>query len=400
MDAFIYDYVRSPRGRGRADGSLHEVTPASLMSQVLCQLRERIGPEGARVGDVILGCATPVGEQGMDIARTAALLAGYDESVPGQQINRFCASGLDALNTGAAKVAAGQSDAVIAGGVEMMSRVPMGSDGGAWASDPSVAARLNYVPQGISADLLATIDGFTREELDAYALESQRRAAAAWSEGRFSRSVIPIRDITGAVLLARDELIRADATAENLASLRPAFEDLGRRGFDAVARIRYPQLEAIRHVHTAGNSSGVVDGAAAVLIGTRDFGRRVGLLPRARVRAFVSVGSEPTLMLTAPGPATVEVLRRCKLTLDEIDLFEVNEAFAAVVLHYQRETGVAPEKCNVNGGSIAMGHPLGATGAILVGTLLEELERRGGALGLVTLCAGAGMGTATIIERF
>jgi acetyl-CoA C-acetyltransferase len=399
-DAFILEAVRTPRGRGRADGSLHPITPIQLVAQTLQALRDRTGLDTSVVDDVVLGCVTPVGEQGADIARIAALAAGYDESVPGKQLNRFCASGLEAVNTAAAQVMCGQSELVIGGGVESMSRVPMGSDGGAWATDPQVAWHSYFVPQGISADLIATMDGYDRETLDAYALQSQRRAAQAWREGRFSRSVVPVRDLIGGVVLERDEYMRPDTTMADLANLKPAFVAQGEQaGFDAVALLRYPQVEAIEHRHTAGNSSGIVDGAAAVLVGSRRVGRRLGLKPRARVRAFASIGSEPTIMLTGPAPASRKALRLARMSATDIDLFEINEAFAAVVLRFQRELGLDPDCVNVNGGAIAMGLPLGATGAMVLGSVLDELERRDLATALVTLCVGAGMGTATIIER-
>jgi acetyl-CoA C-acetyltransferase len=399
-DAFIYDHLRSPRGRGRPDGSLHTVTPVALASQVLGALRQRSGFDTALVDDVVLGCVAPIGEQGANVARVAALGAGYAESVPGQQVHRFCASGLEAVNNAAAQVMCGQSELVIGGGVESMSRVPMGSDGGAWPSDPAVAFPLHFVPQGISADLIATLDGYSREQLDAYALESQRRAATAWREGWFSRSVTPIRDVLGEVLLDRDEYLRPQATAADLAALKPAFETPGQQyGFDAVAWQRYPGVEAIRHVHTAGNSSGIVDGAAAVLVGNRKVARALGLKPRARIRAFASVGSEPTIMLTGPAAAARKVLRRARMTPADIDLWELNEAFASVVLRFMRELELDPARVNVAGGAIAMGHPLGATGAMILGIVLDELERRELGTALVTLCIGAGMGTATVIER-
>ncbi len=399
-DAFIYDHLRSPRGRGRPDGSLHTVTPVALASQVLGALQQRSGFDTALVDDVVLGCVAPIGEQGANVARVAALCAGYAESVPGQQVQRFCASGLEAVNNAAAQVMSGQSELVIGGGVESMSRVPMGSDGGAWPSDPAVAFPLHFVPQGISADLIATLDGYSREQLDAYALESQRRAATAWREGWFSRSVTPIHDVIGEVLLDRDEYLRPQATAADLAALKPAFETLGQQyGFDAVAQQRYPGVEAIRHVHTAGNSSGIVDGAAAVLVGNRRMARVLDLKPRARIRAFASIGSEPTIMLTGPAAAAGKVLRRARMTPADIDLWELNEAFASVVLRFMRDLELDPARVNVAGGAIAMGHPLGATGAMILGIVLDELERRELGTALVTLCIGAGMGTATVIER-
>jgi acetyl-CoA C-acetyltransferase len=399
-DAFIFDHVRTPRGRGKPDGALHEVTPIQLAAQALQALRDRSALNTALIDDVVLGCVSPIGEQGADIARVAALVAGYAETVPGQQLNRFCASGLEAVNNGAAQVMSGQSDAVIAGGVESMSRVPMGSDGAAWASDPAVAWQTSFVPQGIGADLIATLDGYSRQDVDAYAVESQRRASVAWQAGYFSRSVTPVRDVIGSVLLERDEQVRADTTLQSLAALKPAFEIPGEQaGFDAIAQLRYPQVESIRHVHTAGNSSGMVDGAAAVLIGNSRYGRRSGQKPRARIRAFTSIGSEPTIMLTGPALVTEKLLKRARMSIRDIDLFEVNEAFASVVMRFMRHFELAPDKVNVNGGAIAMGHPLGASGAMILGTVLDELERRNLGTALVTLCVGAGMGTATIIER-
>ncbi len=399
-EAYIYDHVRTPRGKGKADGSLHEVTPVELASQTLRALRDRNELDTSIVDDVVLGCVAPVGEQGADIARIAALNADFAESVPGKQINRFCASGLEAVNTAAAQVMSGQSDMVIGGGVEAMSRVPMGSDGGAWPTDPQVAQKLYFVPQGISADLIATKFGFSREDLDEYAAESQRRAANAWDEGRFRKSVVPVKDVIGQVLLDHDEIVRPGTTAEDLGQLRPAFQMPGEQaGFDAVAIQRYPDVERIDHRHTAGNSSGIVDGAAAVLVGNQEIGEQFGMKPRARIRAFASVGSEPTIMLTGPTPATEKVLKRAGMTTSDIDLFELNEAFAAVVLRYMQQLELDPEKINVNGGAIAMGHPLGATGAMILGTVLDEMERRDLNTALATLCIGAGMGTATIIER-
>ncbi|MCU0974762.1 MAG: acetyl-CoA C-acetyltransferase [Steroidobacteraceae bacterium] len=399
-EAFIFDHVRTPRGRGKPDGGLHAVTPTQLAAQVLGALRDRNGLDTALVDDVLLGCVSPVGEQGADIARIAALVAGYAETVAGQQINRFCASGLEAVNAAAAQVMSGQSVCAVAGGVESMSRVPMGADGGAWYADPAVSYQLRYVPQGIGADLIATLDGYSRQDVDAYAVESQRRAAAAWGEGRFARSVVPVRDRLGGVVLDRDEHLRPDTTLASLAQLKPAFAGPGEKlGFDTVAQLRYPEVEAIRHVHTAGNSSGIVDGAAAVLIGGREFATASGLKPRARIRAFTSIGSEPTIMLTGPALVTEKLLKRAGMGIGDIDLFEVNEAFAAVVMRFMRHFGLPQDRVNVNGGAIALGHPLGATGAVILGTVLDELERRGLATALVTLCVGAGMGTATIIER-
>ena len=399
-DAFVYDHVRTPRGRGRPDGALHEVTPLSLASQVLSALRDRGGLDTALVDDVVLGCVSPIGEQGANIARVAALQAGFAESVPGTQLNRFCASGLEAVNVAAAQVMSGQSDLAIGGGVESMSRVPIGADGGAWPIDPAVAFPRYFVPQGISADLIATLDGYSRADVDAYAVESQRRAAAAWSEGRFARSIVPVRDVLGRVMLDRDEHMRPDATVQGLAALKPAFAAMGEQGgFDAVAQMKYPQVDSINHVHTAANSSGIVDGAAGVLIGSRRFGSKAGLKPRARIRAFTSIGSEPAIMLTGPALVTQKLLKRAGMSIEDIDLFEVNEAFASVVMRFMRAMDVPHEKVNVNGGAIAMGHPLGATGAVILGTALDELERRNLSTALITLCVGAGMGTATIIER-
>ena len=398
--AYIYDHVRSPRGRGKANGSLHGITPTNLASQVLSSLRDRNELDTALVDDVILGCVMPIGEQGANIARTAALYADYAETVPGKQLNRFCASGLEAVNTAAAQVMAGQSDVVIGGGVECMSRVPMASDGGAWPTDPQVASKLHFIPQGIGADLIATLHGFSRETIDGYALESQKRAAHAWDNGYFANSILAIKNHVGEVVLDHDEHMRPESTMESLASLKPVFVIPGQQGgFDAVALLRYPEVESIEHVHTAANSSGIVDGAAAVLLGSAEAGERMGLKPRARIRGFSSIGSEPTIMLTGPMPATEKVLKRAGMNTADIDLFELNEAFASVVLLYMKTLKIPHDKINVNGGAIAMGHPLGATGAMVLGTVLDELERRDLSTALVTLCIGAGMGTATIIER-
>ena len=399
-DAFIYDHVRTPRGRGKADGALHEVTPIELSRQVLNALRARNNLDTSLVDDVVLGCVAPVGEQGANIARVAAIHAGYDQSVPGKQVNRFCASALEAVNSAAAQIMAGQSDMAIGGGVESMSRIPMGADGGAWPVDPQVAFHSYFVPQGISADLIATRYGFSRQDLDAYALESQKRAAHAWDSGYFDKSVLPVVDSIGEVLLSRDEHMRPDTTMESLGGLRVAFEVPGQQaGFDSVAIQRYPDVETIHHVHTGGNSSGIVDGAAGVLLGTAEIGKRAGLKPRARIRGFASTGSEPTIMLTGPSYATEKVLKRAGMSISDIDLFELNEAFASVVLRYMQKLNISHDIMNVNGGAIAMGHPLGATGAMILGTVLDELERRDLNTALVTLCIGAGMGTATIIER-
>ncbi len=399
-DAFILDAVRTPRGRGRPDGSLHPITPVQLAAQTLAALRDRNNLDTKLIDDVTLGCVTPVMEQGADIARVAALVAGYDESVPGKQLNRFCASGLESVNTAAAQVMSGSSDMAIGGGVESMSRVPMGSDGGAWAIDPRVAWQQYFVPQGISADLIATLDGHTRETVDAYAVESQRRAAYAQQAGHFDRSIIAVKDAIGEVALAKDEYLRPGTTMDDLAKLKPAFTQMGEdAGFDAVAIMRYPQVETINHVHTAGNSSGIVDGAAAMLVGSKKAARKAGIKPRARIVGFASIGSEPTIMLTGPAAASRRVLKRCGMKTSDIDLWEINEAFASVVLRYMRDMELSPDKVNVNGGAIALGHPLGATGAIVLNIALDELERRNLSTALVTLCIGAGMGTATIIER-
>ncbi len=399
-DAFIYDAVRTPRGEGKPTGALNEVSPVRLAATALAAVRDRNGLDTSLVDDVVLGCSEPAGEQGAVIARSAALMADYDQSVPGVQINRFCASGLEAVNMAAAQVMSGQADLVIGGGVESMSRVAMGSSGGAWFADPEVAFRTHYVQQGISADLIATRDGFSRDDVDAYAVESQRRAAEAWDDGRFAGSVAPVTDENGAIVLDRDEHVRPDTDMQALAALNPAFDRMGRdMGFDSVILQRYPEVERIEHVHHAGNSSGIVDGAAAVLVGSGEIGAALGLKPRARVRGFGSIGSEPGIMLTGPAPVTRKVLARGGMETGDIDLYELNEAFAAVVLLYMRDLGVPHDRINVNGGAIAMGHPLGATGAMILGTLLDELERRDLETGLCTLCIGAGMGVATMIER-
>ncbi len=399
IDALIYDHVRTPRGRGRPDGSLHEISSVQLAAQVLKALAERSRLDTELIDDVVLGCAQPVGEQGGNIARAAVLAAGYAQSVAGQQVHRFCASALEAINAAAAQIMTGASDAAIGGGVESMSRTVMGADSGAWSADPWVAYHNYFAPQGIGADMIATLDGLSRTDVDAYAVESQKRAAIAWQEGRFQRSVAPVRDLLGEVVLDRDEHMRPDTTLDALAKLKPSFVGLGAAGFDAVAIQKYPQIETVRHVHHGGNSSGIVDGAAGVLLGNRAFGERTGLKPRARIKAFTSIGSEPTIMLTAPAAVTHKLLKRCGMGLRDIDLFEINEAFAAVVLRYMRVLDLDPDRVNVNGGAIAMGHPLGATGAIILGIVLDELERRGLGTALITLCAGNGLGTATIIER-
>ena len=399
-EAFIYDAIRSPRGRGKADGSLHEVTALNLAAQTLAAVKDRNKLDPALVDDVVLGCVDPVGEAGGDIARAAALVAGFGDGVPGIQINRFCASGLDAVNFAAAEVMSGQHEMTIGGGAESMSRVGIGASGGAWPVDPSIAVTTYFLPQGISADLIATKYGFSRDDVDAYAVESQKRAAKAWDEGRFKNSVVPIKDINGLTILAKDEHMRPSTTMQTLAALQPSFVQMGEMaGFDAVAVQRYPEVEAINHVHTPGNSSGIVDGAAAVLIGSKAAGKAAGLKPRARIRQFANVGSEPSIMLTGPIPVTEKVLKKAGMTKKDIDLWELNEAFASVVLRYMQALNVPHDKINVNGGAIAMGHPLGATGAMILGTVLDELERRDKETALVTLCIGVGMGTATIIER-
>jgi acetyl-CoA C-acetyltransferase len=400
-DAYIFDHVRTPRGKGKKDGSLHEATPVQLASQMLRALPGRnAGLDTKQVEDVILGCVTPVGEQGANVARTSVLMAGYDESVPGVQVNRFCASALEAVNMAAAKVMSGQSPMAVAGGVEAMSRVPMGSDGGAWPVDPAVAIPTYFVPQGISADLIATKWGYSRDDVDAYSVESHKRSAKSWEEGRFASSVVPVTDILGIPLLTRDEMIRAESSMQSLGALKPSFADMGKNyGFDGVALQKYPEIERIDHVHTPGNSSGIVDGAAAILIGTKEAGEKAGLKPRARIRSFASIGSEPTIMLTGPSFAAERALAKAGMKKEDLDLWELNEAFAAVVLRFMDVLNVPHDKINVCGGAIAMGHPLGATGAMILGILLDEMERRGAGTGLATLCIGAGMGTATIIER-
>jgi len=399
-DAFIYDHVRTPRGRGKADGALHEVTALNLATQVLASLKQRNNLDTGLVDDVVLGCVDPVGEAGGDIARVAAICADYGNSVPGVQINRFCASGLDAVNFAAAEIMSGQHDMTVGGGVESMSRVGIGAAGGAWPVDPAIALKSYFLPQGISADLIATKYGFSRDDVDAYAVESQRRAATAWDDGRFDHSVMTVRDVNGITLLAKDEHMRPATTMQSLAALQPSFVQMGALGgFDAVATQAHPEIEAVNHVHHAGNSSGIVDGAAAVLIGSLEAGKTAGLTPRARIRGFANIGSEPAIMLTGPVDVTKKLLKKAGMRLDDIDLIEVNEAFASVVLRYLQAFDLDPAKVNVNGGAIAMGHPLGATGAMILGTALDELERRDLKTALVTLCIGIGMGTATIIER-
>ncbi len=400
-EALIYDAVRTPRGKGRKDGKLHEITPVQLATQVLQALRDRTRIDTADVDDVILGCVSPVAEQGADIARTAVLNADYAETTAGVQVNRFCASGLEAVNIAAAKVISGEANFAIGGGVESMSRVPMGSDGGAWPMDPAVAFKTYFVPQGVSADLIATKFGFSRDDVDAYSVESQKRAATAWKEGRFNKSIIGVKDVIGEVVLAHDEFMRPQTDMQSLASLSPSFAAIGEQmpGFNAIALMRYPEVEKINHVHHAGNSSGIVDGSAGVLIGNRAMGEKYGIKPRARIKGMASIGSEPAIMLTGPADVTSKLLNRLGMTVADIDLFELNEAFAAVVLRMMQALDIPHDKMNVNGGAIAMGHPLGATGAMILGTVLDELERTGKQTALVTLCVGAGMGTATVIER-
>jgi acetyl-CoA C-acetyltransferase len=399
-EAFIYDHVRTPRGRGKVDGALHEVTALNLASQTLGAIKSRNNLDTALVDDVVMGVVDPVGEAAADIARTAALVAGYGDSVAGVQINRFCASGLDAVNFAAAQIMSGQQELAVGGGVESMSRVGIGSAGGAWAVDPSIAVAHYFLPQGVSADLIATKYGFSRDDVDAYAVESQKRAATAWQEGRFDHSVVPVKDVNGLTILAKDEHMRPETTMQSLAALQPSFAQIGELGgFDAVAIQAHPEVEFIKHVHHAGNSSGIVDGAAAVLIGSKEAGERIGLKPRARLRAFANIGSDPALMLTGPIDVTKKALKTAGMRLSDIDLIEINEAFASVVLRFLQAFKLDSSNVNVNGGAIAMGHPLGATGAIILGTLVDELERRNLTTGLVTLCIGAGMGTATIIER-
>jgi acetyl-CoA C-acetyltransferase len=399
-DAFIYDAVRTPRGRGKADGSLHEVTALNLAAQALSAIKDRNKLDPKLVDDVVLGCVDPVGEAGGDIARASALVAGFGDGVPGVQINRFCASGLDAVNFASAEIMSGQHEMTIGGGVESMSRVGIGASGGAWPMDPSIAVATYFLPQGISADLIATKHGFSRDDVDAYAVESQKRAATSWDEGRFKKSVIPVKDVNGLTILAKDEHMRPTTTMQTLAALQPSFVQMGEMaGFDAVAVQKHPEIEAINHVHHPGNSSGIVDGAAAVLIGSKKAGKAAGLKPRARIKAFANIGSEPAIMLTGPIGVTQKVLKKAGMKLSDIDLIEINEAFASVILRYMQAFDIDASNVNVNGGAIAMGHPLGATGAMILGTVLDELERSGKETALITLCIGAGMGTATIIER-
>ena len=398
-EAYIYDAVRTPRGKGKKDGSLHEITGLSLTTQVLEALRDRNDLDTSKVDDVILGCVTPVGELGADIARTAVLSAGWAQTVAGVQINRFCASGLEAVNMAAAKVKSGEADFAVGGGIEAMSRVPMGSDGGAWPVDPSSAFPTYFVPQGVSADMIATKYGFSRDDVDAYSMESHKRAAAAWADGRFSKSVIPVKNQLGLVQLDRDETIRPNTDMQSLGALNASFAMMGELAFDSVINQRYPEVERVNHVHTPGNSSGIVDGSAGVLIGTLEAGKALGLKPRARIVGAASIGSEPSIMLTGPEFVTKKLLGKLGMTTADIDVWELNEAFAAVVLRYMQALDIPHDKMNVNGGGISMGHPLGATGAMITGIALDELERSNKSTALITLCIGGGMGTATVIER-
>lgn len=397
--ALIFDALRTPRGRGKADGALHSVKPVNLLAGLLTALQARTALDTSQVDDVVVGCVTPIGDQGSDIAKTAVQVADWDVSVAGVQINRFCASGLEAVNLGAMKVRSGFEDLVVVGGVESMSRVPMGSDGGAWALDPQTNLHSHFTPQGVGADLIATLEGFSRQDVDAYALHSQQKASRARADGSFNKSLVPVQDQNGIILLDHDEFIRAESTLEGLGKLKPSFEMIGQMGFDATALRVYSHVERINHVHTPGNSSGIVDGAALMLIGSEAKGRTLGLQPRARIVATAVTSTDPTIMLTGPAPATRKALAKAGLRVEDIDLFEVNEAFASVVLKFIKDMAVDPDKVNVNGGSIAMGHPLGATGCAILGTLLDELEARRQRYGLATLCVGGGMGIATIIER-
>lgn len=398
-EAYIYDAVRTPRGKGKSSGSLHEITSLSLATQALQAIRDRNELDTSNVDDVVLGCVSPVGEQGADIARIAVLNAEYAETTAGVQVDRFCASGLEACNMAAAKVMTGEADMAIGGGVESMSRVPMGAAGGAWSADPQVALKTYFAPQGIGADTIATKWGFSRDDVDAYAVESQKRAAKAWEEGRFKKSIVPVKDQMGAVILDHDEHMRPDASMQSLASLNPSFAGMGGMGFDEVIKQRYPELESIDHVHHAGNSSGIVDGASAVLFGSKEMGEKLGLKPRARIKSMASIGSEPGIMLTGPTAVSRKALMKAGMDVGDIDIYELNEAFAAVPMLMMHLLGIPHDKMNVNGGAIAFGHPLGATGGMLLGTMVDELERSDKETALVTLCVGAGMGTATIIER-
>ncbi len=398
-EAYIFDAVRTPRGRGKKDGALYSVKPITLLTTVLNALQQRNNLDTAQVDDIVLGCVTAIGDQGADIAKTAALAADWDEKVAGVTLNRFCASGLEAVNLAAMKIRSGWEDLVVAGGVESMSRIPMGSDGGAWAMDPHTNLHTGFMPQGIGADLIATLEGFSREDVDGFAVKSQQKAANAWKNGYFAKSIVPVTDQNGVVILDRDEHVRGNTTVESLAGLKPSFQMMGEMGFNSVAREKYHYVEKINHVHHAGNSSGMVDGATGILIGSEAKGKALGLKPRARIVATAVTSTDPTIMLTGPAPATLKALDKAGMTVDQIDLFEVNEAFASVVMRFQKELSVPDEKVNVNGGAIAMGHPLGATGAMILGTLLDEMERRELRFGLATLCVGGGMGIATIIER-
>ncbi|WHP07303.1 acetyl-CoA C-acetyltransferase [Acinetobacter corruptisaponis] len=397
-EAYIIDAIRTPRGKGKKDGSLHEVKPITLLTTLLNELQQRHQLDTSKVDDIVLGCVTPIADQGGDIAKTAAIAAGWNDDVAGVQINRFCASGLEAVNLAAQKVRSGWEDLVVAGGVESMSRIPMGSDGGPWALDPETNLKSSFVPQGVGADLIATLDGYSRADVDAFAVNSQQKAAAAQANGHFDKSVVPVKDHSGVMILEKDEFIKGNTTVEGLAKLNASFEMMGQMGFDAVALQKYPEAQKITHVHHAGNSSGIVDGAAVVLLASEKAVKEQGLKPRAKVLATALVGTDPTIMLTGPAPAARKALQKAGLSIDDIDLFEVNEAFAAVVMRFINELNVPAEKVNVNGGAIAMGHPLGATGAMILGTLLDELERQGKKRGLATLCVGGGMGIATIIE--
>lgn len=399
QEALIFDSVRTPRGKGKKDGSLYEVKPVELLATALRALQIRNQLDTAQVDDIVMGCVTPVGDQGADIAKAAAFVADWSEQVAGVTLSRFCASGLEAVNLAAMKIRSGWEDLIVAGGVESMSRVAMGSDGGAWALDPATNLKTGFIPQGISADLIATIEGFKRHELDSFAVSSQQKAAHARASGFFARSLVPVKDSNGLVILDQDEFIRPETTVDSLAQLKPSFAMMGELGFDCVPREKYPFVELIQHLHHPGNSSGIVDGAAALLIGSEEKGKSLGLKARARIVATAVTSTDPTIMLTGPAPATFKALKKAGLSINDIDLFEVNEAFAAVVMKFQKETGVPSEKINVNGGAIALGHPLGATGAMILGTLLDELERRSLRYGLATLCVGGGMGIATIIER-
>lgn len=399
MEAYIYDAIRTPRGIGKAKGSLHEVKPVTLVAELLNHLQNRNGFATNTVDDVVLGCVSAVGDQGANIAKSATLLAGWDDDVAGVTLNRFCASGLEAVNIAAMKVKSGWEDLVVAGGVESMSRVKMGSDGGAWALDPETNLKTGFAPQGIGADLIATLGGYTREAVDAFAVQSHQRAHNAWERGAFNKSVIPVTDRNGVTVLARDELIRPEASMESLAALKSSFAGMGEMGFDRIARARYPQVEHVEHVHTPGNASGIVDGAALVLVGSAAAGEQMGIKPRARIVSTALVGTEPTIMLTGPSPAANKALAKAGMSVEQIDLFEVNEAFASVVMRFMDEQQISPDKVNVNGGAIAMGHPLGATGAMILGSLIDELEARDLRFGMATLCAGGGIGIATIVER-